>query len=693
MKKLLLIALSALALNVQAQQVNGTFDAWEDCIPWTSKDNTKTQGTEPQGWQVSNVIGMSGLGATTIAEAVIGRDGTGYAVQLSNTANTLSKSQIIPAYLTLGTPWNTSTGLTTITNKDGGTFGGTENFSYIPDAVHFYYKRSVSDATSSATLVGYLWKGTTTQADVPGNTIGSNPTKVTMTDRDRNILDIETSQGGTITKSEDFELIASYNETLSTTATDWTEMTVPFTYVTSSTPEKINLIFAASEYFSTTVPSGSVLTIDDVTLLYYSELESVTYDGVSYEVAESMTINENYDASKLTLTSNGAGATIDKSYDATTKVLTVTVKGNDIDSNADNYHTYTIQFGKTKTFTDNLVVTIDGESTDPMETDVIVTYNEDGTIDFSLTNFTLSGIGAVGNINIEGLKLTEADGYSTFSYEGFITITEGDDENVDSWLGPLLGEVPVELTGDITDDNLHVTIDIDMSETIGQIIYVEFGVVILDEEETISTTNRIAGVIVNRTLKAGWNSIMLPFEVAATDIASGAYFATYEGSTTSGDNITLNFTKAESLTANTPALLNMPEDVTDFTSFTVKGVTLVEADAATVSDANYSLVGLYTPLTSGNTTIVAGDYGVISSGLVRVAGSNAIKSMSAYLKAASTSTTSTVRMVVDGEEATAIEAVEMLNALTDGEAYDLTGRKANSKTKGIVIVNGKKVVR
>ena len=95
---------------------------------------------------------------------------------------------------------------------------------------------------------------------------------------------------------------------------------------------------------------------------------------------------------------------------------------------------------ETKTYTDNLVVTINDASTQPQETTIFFTDNGDGTCNFALKNFCLvdgdSKMG-VGNISLENLILTEKKGFSTFTYNGIINISKGDDPNIpaDDWLG------------------------------------------------------------------------------------------------------------------------------------------------------------------------------------------------------------------------------------------------------------------
>ena len=135
-----------------------------------------------------------------------------------------------------------------------------------------------------------------------------------------------------------------------------------------------------------------------------------------------------------------------------------------------------VAMAQTKTYTDNLVVTILGSSTEPQETTIFVEQDTDGTYTLQLNKFAL-GEGEeallVGNIVVDNISITEVNGIKNFATECNIEITAGDDEN--EWLGPGLGEVPISLTGKMDDNKLYCIIDIDMSEMLGQIITVVFG--------------------------------------------------------------------------------------------------------------------------------------------------------------------------------------------------------------------------
>ena len=119
-----------------------------------------------------------------------------------------------------------------------------------------------------------------------------------------------------------------------------------------------------------------------------------------------------------------------------------------------------------RTYTEPLVITSgDGEPTEPQEASVVVVDNGDQTINFVLKNFILSSGGSdipVGNIVVNNLPVTKGDdGLDYVSFEGSITITEGDLEGV-IWYGPMFGQIPIVLQGKMNEEKLFVSIDINM---------------------------------------------------------------------------------------------------------------------------------------------------------------------------------------------------------------------------------------
>lgn len=132
----------------------------------------------------------------------------------------------------------------------------------------------------------------------------------------------------------------------------------------------------------------------------------------------------------------------------------------------------------TRIYTDDLVVTINGESTEPQETQIFITDNGDGTYNMELKNFCLGAgeeVMYVGNIQLENIPGEQADGYTTINTVQTINIQPGDLEGEIFWLGPMLGNVPIDFKSKLTADKMYCTIDIDMMESLEQIIYVTFG--------------------------------------------------------------------------------------------------------------------------------------------------------------------------------------------------------------------------
>lgn len=129
---------------------------------------------------------------------------------------------------------------------------------------------------------------------------------------------------------------------------------------------------------------------------------------------------------------------------------------------------------QTKTYTDNLVVAINGEASEPMPTTINVKNNGDNTYSLSLNEFRLGGMIAVGNIVIDDITVTDEGGIKSFATKQNIFITAGEGDAGD-WLGPMLGEVPVDLKGKMTNGSLFCTIGIDLTKDMGQVIDVTFG--------------------------------------------------------------------------------------------------------------------------------------------------------------------------------------------------------------------------
>lgn len=438
MKKIFtsLFAATAVALTVGAQQLpnNGFEEAWVDCVPWTSTGNTTAQGTTPTSWMVSNTIGTGGkspMGNTTIAENVAGYNSAG-AVKVENKEITVLGivKKTIPGYFGLGTPWATST--STGKNMAGGEFGGIK-YVYRPDAIQFMYQSTGSD---QPTILAYTWNGKFVQKDVSGDiTIGQNATKVDMVDRDRNVIGMEDApQGSEVT--EKGTLVALINQRLEATTTQWTKGELEFTYSAESAPEKINVVFAAGDYFSISPVNGNTLTVDDVKLIYFSRLKSLKVNGVDvpefapdtyeYNVDAAMPADASAIAAECMGNSGSANAVV--TLDAANNKATVTVTNSNVggtDVDGEESHVYTLNFKPAQEEGNHLEYTgllhvemFGGDITEGGQAATLqLTPNADYTeCTFLLPNLKLDALGGaeLGDIKVDNVKMTRNGGVTDF---------------------------------------------------------------------------------------------------------------------------------------------------------------------------------------------------------------------------------------------------------------------------------------
>lgn len=130
-----------------------------------------------------------------------------------------------------------------------------------------------------------------------------------------------------------------------------------------------------------------------------------------------------------------------------------------------------------KGYTETLVVSVNGTATRQTAT-ISVDKNTDGTYNFNLKNFMLKAEGqamGIGNITLNNLEAAKSDKGDVVTTSQNINITAGDDPKVTTWMGPMLGTIPLNLKLLVNENKLYTLIDIDMQKTLGQTIHVTFG--------------------------------------------------------------------------------------------------------------------------------------------------------------------------------------------------------------------------
>lgn len=216
----------------------------------------------------------------------------------------------------------------------------------------------------------------------------------------------------------------------------WTQYTKEFTYdERTSVPTKQYLL---ASFTTNPTPGGSYndkLYIDDVYFIYYSDLKSLSYDGTPINIEDPENIQiaaKDFDLSKVSCTS-GKGADIQTSYNEGTRILTITIEGNDISVNSGNRHEYSVKIvppASEVTLTDDRLIKVDMGTIFPSINSVTISESEskDGTVAFTMKNFTFAGAISVGDVTLTGATLSYADNGSIniTAPEQELSLLEGD---------------------------------------------------------------------------------------------------------------------------------------------------------------------------------------------------------------------------------------------------------------------------
>lgn len=494
MKKQLLLSLLAAPALLCADELPGQLpnpgfeDGWGACTPFVggknsdsnTNSNSQTIGETPANWTISQVIGISGTGKTQVGEKLTPGNNSSSAVKLYNSANSIMKTQIVPGYITLGTPWNTSQ---MGQNNDGGTFGGIQ-FDLHPDALQFDYTRTHGTAKPDEpfTVVAYAWNGQTSQKNVPANItahtlIATN--KITMYDRDRNILGIETTYGDAPTHTADFELVASINTPVTGDAAAWTTMTLPFNYASNNASSKLNVIFSAGGYFDQDgLGAGNTLCVDNVKLLYYSRLSDIKVNGNSLasfnpdkfeyyiEDASVMDTDGMVDFfNDFTGVKMGRASAVNMNGTGSTVKLTVTnPDGCDVDSLAK--HVYSLSYGR---FYDGLLdVELNNENiVDGEAKSIFICKEREGYARFVLPDFAIALTPGdtpipLGDIVVPNLQMLHVAADAKTYYRGSV-------QGMSFLGGAIVADVNVEgYLSDAGEKNFKISVDWIMNPESGE---------------------------------------------------------------------------------------------------------------------------------------------------------------------------------------------------------------------------------
>lgn len=202
----------------------------------------------------------------------------------------------------------------------------------------------------------------------------------------------------------------------------------------------------------------------------------------------------------------------------------------------------------------------------------------------------------------------------------------------------------------------------------------------LNESSDYTPVAGPANVTLTRSITANkWSTIVLPFAVANVESVFGTGTQVAQLNNVNGN--TLSFQSVTSMNANEPYMI---KTAANFATANISGVSIVEGTPAkTVSGVTFQ--GVYA---AGN--IPAGAYFVSGNQLYRASdATNTIKPFHAYFTTSNNAPE--LNFVIDGGT-TGISTMHNSQSIMHNEYYNLAGQRVSQPTKGLYIVNGKKMI-
>ena len=270
--------------------------------------------------------------------------------------------------------------------------------------------------------------------------------------------------------------------------------------------------------------------------------------------------------------------------------------------------------------------------------------------------------------------------------------------------GMAAGDYPI-LLKDITLTETDITVFYATDIVESTVTIVSSGVtrLVLDENNTEEMEDATGvDVLVKRSIVAGvWNTLCLPFSMTAEQVTEafgdGVRMAEFTNWEVDGDNVKLTFTeRATAVEKNVPCLIKVTESLTEFT---VDGV-----DIEPERNSKGKLVDPYVEVKVGRkygyftgaytvTDLPVNSLFLNNDRLWFCTGSNTTKAFRGYFEIDDVEYSAETRLSITVDsDVTGITERNYRHYHTDGNTYDLQGRKVNSKQKGVYIENGKKVV-
>ena len=150
------------------------------------------------------------------------------------------------------------------------------------------------------------------------------------------------------------------------------------------------------------------------------------------------------------------------------------------------------------------------------------------------------------------------------------------------------------------------------------------------------------------------------------------------------------------MNANQPYAIKVKDGEYDGTA-TISGVTIEEGTPTQEVSTNWSFIGNYSKDNSiAASTESASNFFFSGNQIYKATGSIALQPFRAYFQYAGVAAARQVLFVIEGEEGETsigrINADGTMETVAEGPIFNLAGQRVANPTKGLYIVNGKKVI-
>ena len=226
---------------------------------------------------------------------------------------------------------------------------------------------------------------------------------------------------------------------------------------------------------------------------------------------------------------------------------------------------------------------------------------------------------------------------------------------------------------------------------------------VLDETSTVAPVAATGvNVKVKRTINANeWSTICLPFAMSEAQVKAAfgndvelKNFSSWSSETNIDDeivSINVGFTSVSAIEANHPYVIKVSTAISEFT---VDGVDIDPADAEVVVGKGKTKGTFYGNYVAG-TEVPEENLFISGNKFHYSTGSTTIKAFRGYFELKDVLDSyydeAPSRVVFDFGDVTGIQKVSA-QGQNDGIYYDLSGRRVEKPSKGVFIVNGKKVI-